>query len=115
MYRALPVADRHVAFGHTMILYDLGGDLVTPPPCAASVPLPAELSKGIEDDIYRSSGIKGGQILVLTSLGPSHPDYVAPLANFYCRLWKTCAPLIYTHTHYVPPDPSRSKKLRRLS
>ena len=38
-------AESTVAFGATMCLHDLDEGTVTPPPCAASVPIPAKLSK----------------------------------------------------------------------
>ena len=46
-----------VTFGHTMYINDLDGGAVTPPPCAASVPLPVDLSKAIEEELKASSGI----------------------------------------------------------
>uniref|UniRef100_M4BSU7 Uncharacterized protein n=1 Tax=Hyaloperonospora arabidopsidis (strain Emoy2) TaxID=559515 RepID=M4BSU7_HYAAE len=43
-------------FGNTMRMDDLGGGDFTPSPCAASVPLPAEISQAIKDDLKASSG-----------------------------------------------------------
>ena len=39
-----------------MCLNDLDGGAVTPPPCSASVPIPAELAKAIEQELKNSSG-----------------------------------------------------------
>ena len=50
------MADSTFTFGNTMRMDDLGGGAVTPPPCAASVPLPAELAQAIEDELKPSSG-----------------------------------------------------------
>ena len=50
-----------------MYMDDLGGGAVTPPPCAASVPLPAELAQAIEDELKPSSG---------NIAGPEMGDYL---------------------------------------
>uniref|UniRef100_M4BV95 Uncharacterized protein n=1 Tax=Hyaloperonospora arabidopsidis (strain Emoy2) TaxID=559515 RepID=M4BV95_HYAAE len=49
------MADSTLTFGNTMRMDDLGGGAVSPPPCAASVPLPAELAQAIEEDPKASS------------------------------------------------------------
>uniref|UniRef100_M4BVA1 RxLR effector candidate protein n=1 Tax=Hyaloperonospora arabidopsidis (strain Emoy2) TaxID=559515 RepID=M4BVA1_HYAAE len=36
---------------------DLGGGALTSPPCSASVPIPAELAKAIEEELKASSGV----------------------------------------------------------
>ena len=50
------MADSTFTFGNTMRMDDLGGGDVTPPSCAASVPIPEELAKAIEDELKASSG-----------------------------------------------------------
>ena len=50
------MADSTFTFGNTMHMDDLGGGDVTPPPCAASVPLPAQLAQAIEEEMKASSG-----------------------------------------------------------
>ena len=51
------MAESTVTFGNTMCLNDLNGGAVTPPPCAASVPIPADLAKAIEEELKASSGV----------------------------------------------------------
>ncbi|CAI5703593.1 unnamed protein product [Peronospora effusa] len=50
------MADSTFEFGNTMRMDDLGGGTVTPPPCATSVPIPAELAKAFEKELKASSG-----------------------------------------------------------
>ena len=50
------MADSTFTFGNTMRMDDLGGGAVTPPSCAASVPIPEDLAKDIEDELKASSG-----------------------------------------------------------
>ena len=50
------MADSTFTFGNTMRMDDLGGGGVTPTSCAASVPIPEELAKDIEDELKASSG-----------------------------------------------------------
>ena len=51
------MAESTVTFGNTMCLNDLNGGAVTPPPCAASVPIPADLAKAIDQELKASSGV----------------------------------------------------------
>uniref|UniRef100_M4C200 Uncharacterized protein n=1 Tax=Hyaloperonospora arabidopsidis (strain Emoy2) TaxID=559515 RepID=M4C200_HYAAE len=51
------MAERTVTFGNTMCLNDLDGGAITPPPCSASVPIPAELAKAIVEELKVSSGV----------------------------------------------------------
>ena len=50
------MAETTVTFENTMRMGDLDGDSVSFPPCAASVPIPMELSKGIEEELKTSAG-----------------------------------------------------------
>ena len=49
-------ADNTFTFVNTMRMDDRGGGNVTPPSCAASVPILEELAKAIEDELKASSG-----------------------------------------------------------
>ena len=51
------MAESTVAFGKTMCLNDLDGGGITPPPFAASVRIPADLAKAIDEDLKPSSGV----------------------------------------------------------
>ena len=51
------MAESTVAFGDTMCLHDLDEGAVTPPPGAASVPIPAYLAKVIDEELKASSGV----------------------------------------------------------
>ncbi|CAI5702019.1 unnamed protein product [Peronospora effusa] len=42
------MADSTLELGNTMLMDDLVEGTVTPPPCAASVPIPAELAKALK-------------------------------------------------------------------
>ncbi|CAH0488122.1 unnamed protein product [Peronospora farinosa] len=50
------MANSTFEFGNTMRMDDLGGGAVTPPPCAARVPIPVEIAKALEDELKASSG-----------------------------------------------------------
>ncbi|CAI5713866.1 unnamed protein product [Peronospora effusa] len=50
------MADSTSEYGNAMRMDDLGGRTVTPPPCSASVPIPAELAKVCKDELEASSG-----------------------------------------------------------
>ena len=51
------MADSTFTFGNTMRMDDLGGGGVTPTSCAASVPIPEELFKAIEDELNATGAI----------------------------------------------------------
>ena len=51
------MAENTIAFGATMCLHDLDEGALTPPPCAASVPIPADLAKAIDQELKASSGV----------------------------------------------------------
>uniref|UniRef100_A0AAV1U7U0 Uncharacterized protein n=1 Tax=Peronospora matthiolae TaxID=2874970 RepID=A0AAV1U7U0_9STRA len=51
------MAESTVTFGNTMCLNDLNGGAVTPPIFAASVPVPADLAKAIEEELKASSKV----------------------------------------------------------
>ena len=53
------MAESRVAFGTTMCLHDLDEGALTPPSCAASVPIPADLAKAIEEELKASSRVLG--------------------------------------------------------
>ena len=48
------MAESTLVFGDTMRLYGLGGGAVTPPQCATSIPIPAEMAKAIAEEIKQS-------------------------------------------------------------
>ena len=48
------MAESNLAFGDTMRLDDLRGGVVTPPQCATSIPIPAELANAIAEEIEQS-------------------------------------------------------------
>ena len=50
------MADSTFTFSNTMRMNVLGGEDVTPPSCAATVPIPEELVKAIKDERLTSSG-----------------------------------------------------------
>ena len=45
------MAENTLAFGDTIRLDNLGGGSVTPPQCATSIPIPAELAKAVSEEI----------------------------------------------------------------
>ena len=51
------MAESTIEFEFTMCPHDLDEGVVTPPPCAASVPIPADLVKAIEEELKASSGV----------------------------------------------------------
>ena len=56
-YRYFHGVEHGCVFGDTMCLHDLDKGDVTPPVCAACVPIPANLAKPIEEEIQVSSGV----------------------------------------------------------
>ena len=51
------MVDSTVEFGDTMCLHDLDEGAVTPPPCAASLTISADLAKAIDEELKSASGV----------------------------------------------------------
>ena len=93
-----------------MRMDDLGGGDVTPPSCAASVPIPEELAKAIEDELKASSGTIADTNMGTYGLLPRPVDTHETLST-HVTIPSPLAPIRTQDTHDRTLRATRARKV----